>query len=119
MNPLDYVDIKCIFSQYRDGLAGLSIEYYMDESIGSGGYPMDIHSVCVCISWIEYWVLYGTDIQWIFIQCMYALAWLSIEYYLDESVGSGWYSMDTQWIFTQCRYGFARLSINNVGQMNN
>ena len=59
------------------------------------------------------------DIQWIFSQCMYALARLSIEYYLDESIGSGRYSMDTQWIFTQCKYGLARLSITNVGPMNN
>ena len=59
------------------------------------------------------------DIEWIFTQCMYALAGLSIEYYLDKSIGSGRYSVDTQWVFTQCRYGFAKLSITNVGQMNN
>ena len=40
-------------------LAGLSIEYYMDASIGLGGYPLDIHSVYVYISWIEYQILYG------------------------------------------------------------
>ena len=41
-------------SVHRDGLAGLSIEYYLDESIGLGRYPMDIHLVYVCISQIEY-----------------------------------------------------------------
>ena len=35
-------------------LARLSIEYYMDVSIGFGGYPVDIYSVYVSISRIEY-----------------------------------------------------------------
>ena len=55
------------------------------------------------------------DIQWIFTQCMYPLARLSIEYYLDVSIRLA----DIQWIFTQCSDGLARLSIINIGQMNN
>ena len=48
------MDIEWIFTQCMYALAGLSIEYYMDVSIGLGGHPMDIHSVYVCISRIEY-----------------------------------------------------------------
>ena len=54
MNPSDQADIQWIYSQCMYALAGLGIEYYLDESIGLGGYPMDIHSVYVCISQIEY-----------------------------------------------------------------
>ena len=31
----------------------------------------------------------SVDIQWIFSQCMYPLAGLSIEYYMDVSIGFG------------------------------
>ena len=54
MYPLDSVDIQWIFSQCMYPLAGLSIEYYMDVSIGLGGYPVDIHSVYVSIGFGGY-----------------------------------------------------------------
>ena len=59
MSPSNLVDIPWIFSQCMYPLARLSIEYYLDVSIGLGGYPVDIHSVYVSISQIEYCILYG------------------------------------------------------------
>ena len=59
MYPSDLADTQWIFTQCMYQLARLSIEYYMDVSIGLGGYPVDIHSVYVSISQIEYCILYG------------------------------------------------------------
>ena len=45
----------------------IGIGYYLEETIGSGGYSVDIHSVYERISLIEYWISPGWDhwIRWI------------------------------------------------------
>ena len=48
------------------------------------------------------------DIQWIFTKCMYPLARLSIEYYLDVSIRLGGYPVD---IYSVYMYPLAGLSI--------
>ena len=57
-----------------------NIKYYLDDTIGSSGCLVDIHSVYGWISLIEYWILSGRDhgIRQILTQCRHGLVWLSI-----------------------------------------
>jgi len=108
-----YCRISWIPTEYPPGVSTVlvsltvwqSIQYYLGDTVGSAGYPMNIHWVYLLVSLTVHPILSGWYCRmrqichWIFIGCIYWLAWQSIQYHLDDTVGSVGYPTNVHWAY--------------------